>query len=289
MDWRAVLCIFNVLLQGGMSLRLKELRIPTHAVRNQSVKLECDFDLDGETLYSIKWYKDGKEFYRYVPRDAPPVQVFRQNGITVDVHNSTENQVVLSSVQLSTSGMYRCEISGEAPFFQTVTELGHMTVVALPDEGPRIEGGRPRYQVGDTVNVKCTSGRSKPAAHLLWFINGEQADASFLRGPETIVTGREGLETSVLGLEFRVKPKHFKQGDMKLKCLATIATVYFKSNEESVEGERPQKAAVLESRGTAAPAGSRADKMHAGSNQVALTNSSLLAFSLLLILSTTWR
>lgn len=115
--------------------------------------------------------------------------------------------------------------------------------------------------MGDTVRVNCTSGRSKPAAQLNWFINGEQADSKFLKGPETIVTGREGLETSILGLEFEVKPKHFKRGDMKLKCLATIATVYWRSNEESVEGERPQKASVLESRGTVAPAGSRADRV----------------------------
>ena len=74
---------------------------------------------------------------------------------------------------------------------------------ALPDEGPRITGGRPRYQIGDAVRVNCTSGRSKPAAHLNWFINGEPADV--------------GLETSILGLEFRVRGKHFRRGDMKLK------------------------------------------------------------------------
>lgn len=115
--------------------------------------------------------------------------------------------------------------------------------------------------MGDTVRVNCTSGRSKPAAQLNWFINGEAADPKYLRGPEIIITGREGLQTSVLGLQFTVKPKHFKRGDMKLKCSATIATVYQRSNEESVEGERPQRASVLESRGTVAPAGSRADRV----------------------------
>lgn len=62
-----------------------ELRVPSHAVKNQSVKLECHFDLDGETLYSVKWYKDANEFYRYVPRDDPPAQVFTLPGVTVDV------------------------------------------------------------------------------------------------------------------------------------------------------------------------------------------------------------
>lgn len=70
---------------GGLSLKLVELRIPSHAVRNQSARLECHFDLDGETLYSVKWYKDGNEFYRYVPRDHPPVQYFPLPGVTVDV------------------------------------------------------------------------------------------------------------------------------------------------------------------------------------------------------------
>jgi len=43
----------------------------------------------------------------------------------------------------------------------------------MPKDGPRISGGRPRYQIGDTVRVNCTSARSKPAATLQWFINSE--------------------------------------------------------------------------------------------------------------------
>lgn len=62
-----------------------ELLIPQHVVRGQMVRLECTFDLDSETLYSVKWYKDGNEFYRYVPKDKPPVLVFPLPGVTVDV------------------------------------------------------------------------------------------------------------------------------------------------------------------------------------------------------------
>lgn len=58
--------------------------------------------------------------------------------------------------------------------------------------------------------------------------------------------GREGLETTILGLTFKVQPEHFKRGDMKLKCLATISSIYWKSNEESVEGEKQSKPPVLE-------------------------------------------
>ncbi|XP_063912347.1 uncharacterized protein LOC135129166 [Zophobas morio] len=284
MDWKLLCCVLHILLQGALSLHLVELRIPSPVVRNQNARLECHFDLDDETLYSVKWYKDGNEFYRYVPRDMPPAQVFPLPGVTVDIHNSSENVVVLSSVQLSTSGVYRCEVSGEAPSFQTVTEHGEMMVVALPEEGPRISGGRPRYQVGDTVRVNCTSGRSKPAANLKWMINGEPADPKFLKPQKKIITGREGLETTILGLEFVVRHKHFKRGDMKLKCVASIESVYSRSNEESVEGERPQRASVLESRGTVAPAGSRADRVQAaGSRKAFLPHVSLVAMCCFLL------
>lgn len=41
--------------------------------------------MDGEELYSVKWYKDGHEFYRYIPRSMPPALVFDLPGINVDV------------------------------------------------------------------------------------------------------------------------------------------------------------------------------------------------------------
>ena len=49
----------------------------------------------------------------------------------------------------------------------------------------------------------------------------------------------------------QVKHKHFKHGDLKLKCTATISTVYWKSNEESVQGSgfNAHSAPVSESRG----------------------------------------
>lgn len=65
------------------------MRIPNHVVRNNTVRLECHFDMNGEALYSVKWYKDGYEFYRYVPRDHPPAQVFDQNGVYVNVRRKS--------------------------------------------------------------------------------------------------------------------------------------------------------------------------------------------------------
>ncbi|XP_050307679.1 uncharacterized protein LOC126744345 isoform X1 [Anthonomus grandis grandis] len=268
MAGKSAVLIFAFLIQGVISLQLEKLLIPSHAIRNTSVIMECHYKLEGETLYSVKWYKDGYEFYRFVPRNQPPAQVFPLPGVSVDLHNSTEYSVVLSSVQLSTSGLYRCEVSGEAPYFDTVTDHAYMTVVALPKSGPEITGGQLRYHVGDFVNVNCTTRESKPAAQLSWMINGEPADPRYIKGPYKQYVGREGLESTSLVLQFTAKAKHFKRGNMKLKCLATIATVYTTNNEKSFEGERAQKGIVLESRGTVAPSGSRADRVHTSGSMV---------------------
>lgn len=45
------------------------------------------------------------------------------------IHNSTERSVVLYSVNLMSSGRYRCEVSAEAPSFQTVSDHSDMLVV----------------------------------------------------------------------------------------------------------------------------------------------------------------
>ncbi|XP_036340051.1 uncharacterized protein LOC118749364 isoform X1 [Rhagoletis pomonella] len=167
---------------------------------------------------------------------------------------------MLSNVNMQSTGRFRCEVSGEAPSFQTVTEHGDMVVVSLPDQGPpKISGCRPRYTTGDWVRINCTNGRSKPAVELYWYVNGEPAESHALRKYDTIISGRDGLETTILGLQFRVEQHHFQNGDMKLKCIAALSNLYWRSNEESVEGDRSQKAPALDSHETAYASNSRAD------------------------------
>jgi hypothetical protein len=235
---------------SALGIRLREVAIPPHAIRGQNARLRCLYDMEGDELYSIKWYRNGHEFYRYIPSDEPQTTVFNgEGGINVDESESTETEIVLRSVDLATTGQFRCEVSGEAPLFQTAFEEAYLVVVDLPDDGPVITGGSPRYHLGDKVEVNCTSFRSKPAAKLKWYINGGLADTALTKQYQTI-RDEEGLETSQLGLRFKVREKHFTAGDMKLKCTATIATIYWKSNEESVQGVRPRSALVSESRRT---------------------------------------
>lgn len=67
------------------NIKLLNVRIANHTVLGSNAKLECTYDLEGETLYSVKWYKDGDEFFRYLPKSVPEIQVFEQQGIYIDV------------------------------------------------------------------------------------------------------------------------------------------------------------------------------------------------------------
>ena len=77
-----------------MCIRLKEVRIPPHVAHGDSAVLICNYELEGDYLYSVKWYHEDEEFYRYVPRDQPPAQVFPNPGINVQVSSYIRLKIV---------------------------------------------------------------------------------------------------------------------------------------------------------------------------------------------------
>ena len=64
---------------------MRGLRVPKQLILGQSALLGCDYDLEQSRLYSVKWYKDGKEFFRFMPSLEHKMQVFQVEGVNVDV------------------------------------------------------------------------------------------------------------------------------------------------------------------------------------------------------------
>ncbi|XP_058790541.1 uncharacterized protein LOC131663852 isoform X1 [Phymastichus coffea] len=256
---RLLLLVFFTLssIAGIEALRMTALKIPRHVVQNQTIRMECNFNLDRETLYSVKWYKDGHEFYRYVPKEHPSVYVFALPGVNVDKASSTERSVVLNRVNHNSTGRYRCEVSAEAPFFHTVSNHADMGVVVLPERGPTISGVKSKYHVGDTVRANCTSAPSKPPAQLMWYVNEETVEAKYLHGPRKLSVDSNNLVTIQLSLEFQARSRHFRDGDMRLKCLATISALYQSSDEHRVLGDERFLKQPMESRETRAQSHTR--------------------------------
>ncbi|XP_065364029.1 uncharacterized protein beat-IV [Calliphora vicina] len=209
-------------------------------VENEGGALDRDHDEDeGEDLYAIKWYKDNEEFYRYVPKANPPKTSYRVDGVRVIEEHSDSTRVLLRGLTINSTGLYRCEVSAEAPNFSSVQGEGRMDIVYLPRDGPHIKGQQFQYQIGETLNLNCTSGKSHPASHLQWFINDQAVvDGHYLvRYNDTV--HRHGLITSTLGLEMTVDGRHFNNGAMRVKCLASISPVLWKGGKESVLQRRP--------------------------------------------------
>lgn len=59
--------------------------VPAAVRRGENVNLICQYDLEGDTLYSMKWYKGKREFFRFTPKKEPSLQTFPLPGIYVEV------------------------------------------------------------------------------------------------------------------------------------------------------------------------------------------------------------
>lgn len=88
--------LWNYFFAAVSSLRLARIVIPPYKFRGDNANLECDYELNGqrdpddnsnfnyndqneqeEKLYSVKWYKDGEEIYRFVPKANPPQNSYK--------------------------------------------------------------------------------------------------------------------------------------------------------------------------------------------------------------------
>ncbi|KAL3251286.1 hypothetical protein MRX96_055186 [Rhipicephalus microplus] len=220
--------VLQVLLVGGLmlrcssALRLLKVKAPPTVLYGGVAKLDCQYDLGSDTLYAAKWFKDGNEFYRYRP--GVGFTTFPLQGITVNASGSIGATVYLHNLTLQSSGLYNCEISAESPSFQTVIGVKQINV---------IEGARRRYRAADTVNLNCTSGKSKPAPVLRWFINGALVTDSKSQSDLTTVRHSDGFDTVSRRLRFVVTEDFFDESeDIKVKCEVSVPGVYVMSDEK---------------------------------------------------------
>lgn len=79
-----VFCLFWLALILG--LKDVSVTIPQAVKRGSNALLVCNYDMENDTLYSVKWYKGRREFYRYTPKENPAMKVFpNQSGLNVEV------------------------------------------------------------------------------------------------------------------------------------------------------------------------------------------------------------
>ncbi|XP_023936520.2 uncharacterized protein LOC112044789 [Bicyclus anynana] len=209
------------------SIRIKELQVPGIAAEGGQALLGCQFDLEGDDLYSVKWYKDGKEFYRYVPSNDEVMSHFTMPGVFVDVTHSSSTMVALEHLTKDSAGLYRCEVSGEAPYFVTVYKEKAVNIHLLPNKKPRVRGLQNEYSIGDLLEANCTSTRSRPKTQVMWLINDQMAAKKYTRGPwERVSRERADARETTLELRFFLLSHHFRDGVLTVKCQAALPPLY---------------------------------------------------------------
>lgn len=75
--------------------------MPSAVLVGESLWLNCSYDLENEALYSVKWYFGKTEFYRYLPSEAPQVQIYESPGIFVDVSIAISGRLDCGSPQIN--------------------------------------------------------------------------------------------------------------------------------------------------------------------------------------------
>ncbi|XP_015927693.2 cell adhesion molecule 4 [Parasteatoda tepidariorum] len=210
--------------------RIHKLHIPNPVVTGDSVRLQCGYDLGNETLYAVKWYKNNREFFRYVPAANPPLKAFTQLGVDVDLSRSGNSTVFLRNLSMDSYGNYTCQVSTDKPNFRCMQTTRTLEVVVPPSDSPILMTEKSYYELGDNVSILCNSGKAKPAPELKWYINDQLAQSD-LSDQETVVYPDQ-LESTSLALRFRLKPDVLHNGKVVVKCVASINHISSESIKE---------------------------------------------------------
>lgn len=229
----ALLLLLFSLFGTGSSIHLLRIDVPSIAdPRWEKVALRCEYDLDGEELYSVKWYKDGLEFFRFMPGSRPPGRDFQLEGVYVDVNKSDSKQVTLLGqannrrVKVNLVGLYGCEVSSEGPNFLTIFGEANMSLAIPPKERPTLRGLRPSYEAGETLQVECSSAASYPPARLVFILNGKEVNKGLIRElPSTSPTEDSLVSSTRLGLTLRLERHHFPGGTLTITCQSTLPRI----------------------------------------------------------------
>lgn len=83
---------FDFLISDMFAFGLDKVSVtlPPAIASGGSAILMCQYDLGDDSLYTVKWYKGTREFYRYTAKEIPPIKSFPPFGFYLDVSTSSK-------------------------------------------------------------------------------------------------------------------------------------------------------------------------------------------------------
>ncbi|XP_030761923.1 uncharacterized protein LOC115886779 [Sitophilus oryzae] len=231
------------------SLKSMVIKVPEAVKSGDTVTLKCEYDLENVALYSIKWYWNDEEFYRYIPKESPPFKAFPVKLVNVDLSKSGANAVTLRGVHRQLTGDYKCEVSADGPLFHTDILVARMIVAELPHDDPIMSLRDTKVEIGKKIQVECFSASSDPEANLTWFINNKEAkdNNDFITIHPTKVEKDAMLElkSARSKIEILTNKSHFIQGVMTVRCVGSVYNLWHGSVENYIRDDSPKLAQVL--------------------------------------------
>ncbi|XP_034942336.1 uncharacterized protein [Chelonus insularis] len=203
--------------------------IPKEAEIGENIDMKCNWEIyGGKSLYTVKWYKDGHEFFRYIPNNHQPIQTFSQAGVKLDTARSKENLIRVTNLTLDNAGQYKCEISTDGPAFATSFKTGNLSVISLPKRKPEITGLSSHYAVGENITGNCTAWPSEPPANIHWTINGKKVASKYTIKYPLSRLGYPANNLTILGLHLEAEAQHFVGSNsgntVKVNCITSVGS-----------------------------------------------------------------
>ncbi|CAL8096337.1 unnamed protein product [Orchesella dallaii] len=263
---------------------LIRVHVPEYVREGDTAILKCQYDLDDDKLYTMKWYKGSQEFFRFTPKESPPIKTFRLDGLEVDLNLSNSSVLALANVDLNMTARYTCEVTKDFPDYTTAVKTSMMNVIAIPEHKPVIHPERRSVSIGDTLNVNCTSLRSKPIANITWLLNGLPVHPHYLT-PEVKEKDLDNKETITAGLNFIVRQQHFIRNRMTLTCQAKMDPNMYHGATDIIisEHDRPKISSVVDNY-SSLPSGGKSDNRISSSGSLLTTSAAVPLAQLFLAL-----
>ncbi|KAK4884975.1 hypothetical protein RN001_001246 [Aquatica leii] len=164
------------------------------------------------------------------------------------VSRSNSREVTLTNVERETSGEFKCEVSADAPLFHTEIRAANLLVADIPDDGPILTTQLQKVAPGAKIKANCTSPPAYPAVNITWFVNDIEVHNKFgIHIQKSIEKYNIAvpLETVHSVIAIKAVPDIFKNGKLKLRCLATMFTLYRRTEELEVQEDAPLLALIM--------------------------------------------
>ncbi|XP_065342914.1 uncharacterized protein LOC135941357 isoform X2 [Cloeon dipterum] len=208
--------------QRCICVRDVRLMLPTAVMSGHGAKFICLYDLQEAPLYSVKWYRGQREFYRYLPQENPPMKFIPIPGIDIDLYKSDANEVRLREIHSDLTGVFSCEVTADAPSFRTASASKNITIVEMPNLAPNVTVEKSLSDEGlSIISVNCTNFYSKPPGKLSIFLNEEPVKEKDLE-KFIVPLGKFNVEVVRLNLTLTDEQLNNMNFSLRLKCVSSV-------------------------------------------------------------------